>query len=300
MPKGVSICPEIVEANTLGLASIHALLRRCEAVVSHRGPIPDDLYSGLGYAARFDAAVVGVALFHLTASLGPEAQLCFLSGGVEAKYRRHGVGTHLLAEVFAAIARTAVPTALVVSAQQHELEAAAAFLLRFGFEELDQEVCWVRRLVDLAPIRENPRFLVREYRGRSQGLNRAMVEMHRRGYRSRRFIADLTPELLASRLSQPNCHHLVLIDGRQLAGYLSSWINDGDCYVDSLVVARRCWGADASEVLARSVQHFAAARGCATLSAKTSSSNQAVNRLMERNDCRRATIVTRFYKQFGS
>jgi GNAT superfamily N-acetyltransferase len=289
----------VVRASVLKLREIDGLLSRYVDGWEN-GQNPDELYPGLGYAALSGTDVVGIVLFYLTPSIVPAETLCFLSGAVDQLHRRRGVGSRLIMEVLSAARRAVAIPVLIASVPEREAEPAAAFLNRFDFAEMDCQVHCERRLIGLDPICEDVRFGIREYRGGSPALDRAIMDMHRRAYRARPCVPDLTDELLAHRLAQPSCYHKLLFHGRKLVGYASFWINGSECYVDSLAVTRRYWGSGASEILARSVEHFAAEHGCATLSTVITSSNLAIVSIMERHACHPVKTTRRFCRRFAN
>jgi len=296
-PEGAfdEIC--MVRANTLTLRELDTFLAHHLGKLES-GHNPDELYSGLGYAARSATDVVGIALYYLIPSIVPGEELCFLMGAVDPLYRRRGVGTRLMTQVLAAARQAATKVVVVASLPDRDAEPAAAFLSRFGFAELDCEVHYKRNLVGIDLVSEEPRFEFREYRGGDSSLDRAIVDLHRRAYRGHPCLVDLTDQLLAGRLANPSCHYELLFHKGQLVGYASFWINESDCDVDSLLVARRYWGCGASDALVHCVERAAAKRGCATLSTVARSSNRAIISLMQRHGCYAVKSSRRFCRRF--
>jgi GNAT superfamily N-acetyltransferase len=287
----------IINANVLKIREIDNFLPR-HTGQPESGQDPDTSYLGLGYAAQSPAGVVGIVLFYFTPSLLPEEQLCFLTGAVDPLYRRRGVGTQLMTQVLTAVKQAKTKLALIASLPDRDAGPAAEFLTRFGFGELDCEVQYEGSLTGIEFVSEDPRFDLRAYNGGDPSLDEAIVDLHRRGYRRHPCVVDLTNELLALRLANPNCFYELLFHERQLIGYASFWIDKGKCYVDSLLVARQYWGSGASEELVHSVGRVATERGCAIISTISSSSNRAIISLMLKHNCHVVKATKRFCRRF--
>jgi GNAT superfamily N-acetyltransferase len=250
--------------------------------------------------ARSTANVAGVILFYSIPSLLAGEDLCFLFGAVDPLYRRRGVGALLMTEVLATVSPPRGSLVLIAQVPDRDAKPAAAFLNRFGFVEIDCEVRYERNLkgIDLADT--DPRFEFREYRGGDPSLDGIIVDLHRRAYRGHSCTADLTEELLASRLANPRCFYELLLHEKQLIGYASLWNNEGDCFVDSLLVARRYWRCGASDAIVHELERVALERGFATLWTFCSSSNAGVISLMNRLGCQAVRQIRRFCRRLGS
>jgi GNAT superfamily N-acetyltransferase len=298
-PAAIADEISIVRANALTFGELNDFLGRY-ADRLESALRPDEPYLGLGYVARSATKLVGVVLFYLVPSIVPGVQLCFLVGAVDPQCRRRGVGSSLLTEVLAAVSHADGGPALIAHLPDGDTAPAAAFLERFGFAELAYEARYELNLTGIKFAATDPRFECREYRGGDPAMDRVIVDLHRRAYRGKLCTADLTEELLALRLANPRCCYDLFFHEGQLIGYVSSWNNDRECFVDSLLVTRRYWGGGASDALFHELERVATKRGAAKLATTASGSNRAVINLMDRRDAREVKKTRCFYRQLSN
>jgi GNAT superfamily N-acetyltransferase len=188
--------------------------------------------------------------------------------------------------------------AVVVNLSEADAEAGTALLSRFGFAEIDSEIRYERNLVGVQPRTPDPNFSLHEYRGGDPSLDRAILDLHRRAYRSHPCVAEITDSLLALRLANPDCDYELMFNAGKLVGYASLWREKGGCYIDNLLIAQRYWGSGASDNLVILLEGMAVRRGFAIAWAMCRSSNRPIIRLMDSHGFRSVQTTRRFCKRF--
>jgi len=287
----------IARADTLKFSELAGFLaRHMGKQVSGRDP--NASYPGLGFVAKADGELIGIALFYFIPSTEPGEDLCYLTIFVDPLCRRCGVGRRLMDEVLDFAKQRDGKVAVVVNLPEADAEAGALLLSRCGFAEIDSELRYERNLVGVQPRAPDPSFSLHEYRGGDPLLDRGILDLHRRAYRSHPCVAKITDDLLALRLANPDCNYELMFTAGKLVGYASLWREKGGCYIDSLLIAQRYWGSGASDNLVILLEGMAIKRGFTTAWAMCRSSNRPIIRLMDSHGFRSVQTTRRFCKRF--
>ncbi|MFZ1084187.1 MAG: GNAT family N-acetyltransferase [Terracidiphilus sp.] len=260
---------------------------------------PNASYPGLGFVARADGDLIGIALFYFIQSTEPGEDLCFLTNFVDPLYRRRGVGRRLMDEVLNFVEQRNGKVSIIVSLSEEDTRVCTALLSRFGFVEIDSELRYERNLVRVQPRTPDPSFSLHEYKGGDPSLDRAILDLHLRAYRFHPCVAKITEDLLAMRLADPNWNYELMFHEGKLVGYASLWCEKDGCYIDNLLISQHYWGSGASDNLVILLEDMAIRRGFATAWAMCRSSNRPIIRLMEAHGFRSIRTTRRFCKRFS-
>lgn len=287
----------ITETETLRLAEVYSFFSRY-AGWPETADIADQLYSGQGYAARSGTEILGIVIFTLLPSLVTGETLCFLFGTVDPAHRRRRLGTRLMKETISAVRKVAPRLVVIAFLPEKDEQSTVAFLRFLGFAEMDTMLRYERDLTQVTCAVEQLTYNIREYKGGEQRVDESIIDLYRRAYRGHLGIPDLTFEWLRKQLAQPSCSYILLRHNGQLVGHASMWINQGECYVDSALVARSHWGSGASDAIARSLLRIAVERGCTTISGMAASTNRPSRSLMERYGLQVGKSIKRFLQTY--
>jgi len=287
----------IVEIATLRLAEVYGFFSQ-HTDLSELAHASDQLYPGLGYAARSSTEILGIMIFTLIPSLVAGETLCFISGAVHTAYRRRRVGTRLLTEVISVARKTAPRVVVVAPLPEQEEQPIVEFLNCFSFTEMDTQLYYRRELSGVADAIGQSVYDIREYKGNELHLDESVLDLYRRAYRGHLCIPEMTLESLKKRLTNFGCSLILLSDNGRLVGHAWMWIKQNECYVESLLVARSHWGTGASDALGRALLRLASKGGCRAISGAVASTNRPSRSLMERHGFQVVSSIRRFGRTY--
>lgn len=246
-----------------------------------------------GRAALIDGALVGLLAGGLKAvNDRPEERLLHVYGGVQAGWRRRGIGHRLMEALAGACRDTGRRVAVVVNLSQDQAAAATPFLTKMGFSEVVGSARYVRELVNVAPPPAPE--ATQCYRGGDPALDAAIVDLYRSAYRGRPNVPELTVDDLRGQFADPSLVYFLVFDGDRLVGHANALRTKDDCFVDTIQVARSHWGTGAADSLALAITRHALETGAGRITGAADTTNRANRALMERHGLR-VTELTRRY-----
>jgi GNAT superfamily N-acetyltransferase len=250
-----------------------------------------------GQAALIDNSLVGLFAGSLKAAndrLGE--RLLYLYGGVQSGWRRRGIGRLLMEALASACRDTGRRVTAIVTLNQEQATGAAPFLVKKGFAEVAGSALYARDLAQAAP--PPPAREVQCYRGGDPALDAAIVDLYRRAYRGRPNVPELTIDDLRDQFADPGLVYFLVFDGDRLVGHANAQRSKGDCFVDTIQVARSHWGTGAADALALAITRHAHETGAGRIIGAADTTNHANRALMERHGLRVTELTRRYCRIF--
>ena len=249
---------------------------------------PDDAegFKGEGIALTVGAKVHGLYTYKGFSSLHADTTVYYPFGGVlgEIRHTRHH---QALIEGLILKLKTDSKVQIIVSLDRQPMQQAdeviedESFWFAQGFSLLDTQI-YYQGVIKPYDVKDKLDFSVSEYAGGNEATNLQLCLLYREAYKRRLGIPNVTSDSINEQIAIPSCTYLVMRHKDELIGQVTLYINQSECYVDSIYVKRTYWGTGAADKLGQSLLDFAKTKGCQTVSGMAAFNNQARRDLMER------------------
>ncbi|MFY9348570.1 MAG: GNAT family N-acetyltransferase [Orrella sp.] len=245
-----------------------------------------DKFEGDGIALMVDGELRGMYTYKAFASIQANTTLYYPYGGVLGD-DPHTTQHRALIQALSRQLKSDFTTQIIICLDQQPMQAVDktvqchAFWCELGFTLLDVQVFYQGPVkVDDTKIQSD--FSVRPYSGGDHAINTELCDLYRDAYKRRLAIPDVTVDSIDKQLAMAECMYLIMHKDSTLIGQVTLFVDNKDCYVDSIYVKRRYWGTGAADVLTQTLFAYAEKHGCETISGVAASNNWASRGLMAR------------------
>ena len=250
-------------------------------------PNDGDGFEGEGVGVMVDGSLRGLYTYKAIASLQPDVTLYYPYGGIIGAEHYTALHRELIEGVLNQIKTASKVQIIIALDRQSLLEAKIetkeeAFWVTHGFSRLDAHVHYQGAIKYDVNAGGQSSFSVSAYNGSDATTDLELCHLYRRAYLGRAGIPDITPETINQQLAIRSCSYLIIRHLEDLIGQATLFINNAECYVDSIYIKRKYWGTGAADKLGQSILQHAENQGCHTISGTAASDNRASCALMER------------------
>lgn len=280
--------PSFVSAKQLSKRDVRRFLEIYAPIPVQTDVLSDEneKFKGEGIALIIEGELCGLYTLGPVPSLEPSTTLFFPYGGV-IRAKQFTAHHRELIQALLNKLKTNSKIQIIISLKQQQVQPTSEtdneheFWRTLGFKQLDIQVFYQGEvIVDI--VREQSSFSVEIYKGNDKAINIRLCDLYREAYQHRPGIPDITSESINKQLSILAYSYLIIRYNNTLIGQATLFIENNDCYIDSIYITRKYWGTGAADILVQSLLDHAKNHGCKTISGMAEINNKASRLLMER------------------